>query len=501
MRIACALLIAVVGCGDSGGVQLQLDVPSDPALDPFARSIAELTLRASRDGDPLYEATRTVDGAVTDLSLGRLPVGDQLQLELLGTAVSGRMLAYGRAAEPVDVTADRDVTVPLRVRLPFAYVSGGDGLLAIDATREPGQSYATPLAMPSPTSAVATTGDGADVVVVTADSMVLMATATHELHGDQVALPGPAADLALSPDDHWAIVTHTTPSPGVSVVDLAALRAGSPATPVFLDTDTPQSVAVSADGAWLLSNAMAPFFCAGSTQVQAITLGETPALGDPLDLGEVAVDVAASPDGSAFIALPCSHRVVSLAPAATVLEDRLDLEGASALAVARGRLWAAGHHDGADAHLIIASQPLAGGDATTLMMPTTEERAVAVALENSGQDGLVQMTADLSAAARIDVLPDDEHVAILVVAGYNADPTGDAGGGQPIVPGLQMVTHEYQLVQLDTGLAAQRLRLSCTIQWDPGALLDDFACARAPGQDELPTGFTPTDIATLFGRP
>ncbi len=437
----------------------------------------------------------------TGLAFGRLPVADGLDLELSGAAASGRVLAYGRAAGPVDVTVDHDIVVPVRTRLPFAYVAGGDGLLAVDTTREPGQPYATALAMPSATSAVATTSDGADVVVATADALVLVSTATHQPHGEQLALPGPAHDLVLSPDDHWAVVTHTDPTPGVSVVDLSALRAGDPVAATFIDTDVPQAVAAANDAAWLLSNPMAPFFCAGATQVQAISLGDAPAAGDPLGLGEVAVSVAAAPTGEALIALPCSHRVVSLAPNSTVLEDRMPLEGAAALSVARGRLWAAGHHDGADAHLILASQPLAGGDVTTLMLPTTEERAVAVALENSGQDGLVQMTADLSAPQRIDVLPDDEHVAILVVAGYNADATGDAGGGQPIIPHLQMVTHEYQLVQLDTGLAAQRLRLACSIDWDPGALLDDFVCARAPGQDELPAGLVPTDLATLFGRP
>lgn len=62
-----------------------------------------------------------------------------------------------------------------------------------------------------------------------------------------------------------------------------------------------------------------------------------------------------------------------------------------------------------------------------------------------------------------------------------------------------MITYEYQLVQLDTGLAAQRLRLSCDITWQPGALLDDFRCARAPGQDEAPVPFAATDLSVLHG--
>ena len=64
---------------------------------------------------------------------------------------------------------------------------------------------------------------------------------------------------------------------------------------------------------------------------------------------------------------------------------------------------------------------------------------------------------------------------------------------------MQRITFEYQQVQLDTGLAAQRLRLSCEISWEPGALLDDFRSARVPGQDEAPVAFAATDLSVLYG--
>ena len=158
-----------------------------------------------------------------------------------------------------------------------------------------------------------------------------------------------------------------------------------------------------------------------------------------------------------------------------------------------------GHVDGEFAHLILASAQLDGSERTVLDLSTLEERAVATALVVAGQDGLVRMTADLASAFDMAVLPDGEHVAILVAAIYITEATGDAGGGQPILPVVRMVTYEYQLIQLSTGLAAQRLRTTCAISWDPGALLDDFDCAQAPGQDLSELDFIPSRLTSLFG--
>lgn len=52
---------------------------------------------------------------------------------------------------------------------------------------------------------------------------------------------------------------------------------------------------------------------------------------------------------------------------------------------------------------------------------------------------------------------------------------------------------------LDTGLGAQRLRLRCDLTWGPGALLDEFACDRAPGQDVLDAAVSPTGLGALYG--
>jgi len=169
------------------------------------------------------------------------------------------------------------------------------------------------------------------------------------------------------------------------------------------------------------------------------------------------------------------------------------------LTLAGGGVWVPSPVDGVAGHRAWPDVPLAGGAAQTLELPTTGERAVAIALEQAGQGGQLSLTADLHTAFAVSVLPDGAHVAILDAAVYFGEASGDAGGGRPIVPQLQMIVRDYQLVQLDTGLGAQRLRVSCELAWEPGALLDAFRCARAPGQDEAAVPFVPTDLSTTYG--
>jgi hypothetical protein len=195
----------------------------------------------------------------------------------------------------------------------------------------------------------------------------------------------------------------------------------------------------------------------------------------------------------------CGRSVVALDGAAATPRVVYAGAGLSAVTVAGGRVWITGHAEGEAAHLSLTDVALAGGDARTLELPTTEERAVATALEQMGQDGQIRLTADLHTAFAVSVLPDGAHVAILDAAVYLGEAAGDAGGGRPIVPALDMVVHDYQLVQLATGLGAQRLRMSCELTWEPGALLDDFRCARAPGQDEAATPFVPSDLTAIYG--
>jgi hypothetical protein len=489
------LLAGIAGCSDGGGVRLRIELPDDPGLDPLAQ-VAELRLAATAGGEVIHTATVTDPERGVPLDFGDVPIADGVAFEVQGVAATGRVVAYGRGAAPVDVRGDEVVEVTIPVRRPFVYLPGGDQLLAIDATREPGEAYATTIDVGAPVAGAAVTPDGTEIVVATDAALRLVATATHARAGAELALPSPPIDLAISPDGAWAAITHATP-PGTSIVDLAALRAGAPVEPAFVAGTRPGAVAIGGGLAWVLEEPIDDLFCTAQSSVVAIPVASPTTFG-PIPLGGAAGDLAVDPDTGAVLVAGCGGRLLRVAAPGTSPDEVLQLPGLSALTIDRGRLWLAGHVDGEDAHLTISSLPLAGGEPEPLDLPNTEERALAVQLAEAGQDGLLALSADLHSAYAIAVLPDGEHVAILDAAVYLGEAAGDAGG-QPIVPAITMITYEYQLVQLDTGLGAQRLRCSCDITWEPGALLDDFECARAPGQDEAPVTFQPREGTALYG--
>jgi hypothetical protein len=252
MRARLLLCLALAGCADSGSISFTLELPADPTLDPFALQVSDLTLVATSGGEPLYSATRPFRGPGESLDFGAVPVGDDVSFALIAAAPSGRVLGYGRTDAPVDLAADRGYDIALRVRRPFAYVAGGEALLAVDATSEPGQRYATAIDVGGSPRSAAVTPDGADVVVAVDGAVRLVSTSTHLMRDASVSLPGPVGDLALSPDGAWAVVSHPESPTGVSIVELAALRAGAPAEPVFVVTGAPGQLAVSNDTAWVM---------------------------------------------------------------------------------------------------------------------------------------------------------------------------------------------------------------------------------------------------------
>jgi hypothetical protein len=484
------LVGTLAACGHDGRVALSLDLPDDAALDPLV-GVEAMTLTARSGGEITEASTIAYPGP---LAFGEVSVGEGVELELAATSVSGRLIGFGRAA-PVDVTLDDVVTVPIAVRRPFAYLSGGAALLAIDQTPDAGPVYAGTLDAGGAPSAAAALPTGTAVLVAHGDEVERVSTSNHvAIAGASITVAGPVTDLGVSPDGRWAAATHAEPA-GVSILDLAA------GTATFVASARPGRVAVTDTTAWVIQDPLDNIFCAGTSTLLPVTLADaTP--GDAIELGGVAQTLAADPDRDAVVVVrPCGADPAVLAidgPGATP-RALFTVAGISAATVHRGTVWVTGHVDGADAHLILASAPLAGGDVTQVVLATTEERAVAPSLTDPSQSVAIEMTADLSSAFDVAILPDGSHAAILMAAVYFTDPSGDDGTGRPIVPGLQMITYEYQLVELETGVAGRRLRTSCNLSWDPGALIDDLECALAPGQDEAPVDFQPTDLTVLYG--
>lgn len=499
MRRVCLAALLVVACGERAEVTLELDVPEDPALDPFALDIGSLTLSAWTEGELLTSATRPFADRAAPPGFGTVPVADAIRFELMAASPGGRVLGFGRSPRPLDVRGDQTTVVPMSMRRPFVYIGGADAVVAVDATREPGQDYTSLVDVGAPTTAVAEVPGGRELAVVAGAAVVFLASATHERDVlPAVTLSSPAHHLAVSPDGRWLVATHDGVDGGLSIIDVEAARAGR-ASPRFVAVESPGSVAIAHDKVWVVSRPVDNFFCQGDSDLVVVSADEGGVLGRtalPTAASVLAVDRASE---VAFV-IVCGGRVLRVDSPGAPASVHAEVPGPTALDIAQGRVWMMGHSDQDDAaQLILSSAPIDGGPALELPLAVLEERAVALSLEGDGQGGLVRMNADLSSAFDIDVLPDGEHVAILVVAGYTAQPAGDAGGGQPILPEIRMITYEYQLLQLDTGLGAQRLRLSCEISWTTGALLDDFACGQAPGQDIAALSFVPTELAALYG--
>ncbi len=479
---ALPVLLVLAACDPDGGVALRFERPEDPSLDPLTDDVRELTLWATAGGEEVFQATRPYDAAVR---FGQLPLGQDVRFAVGGSAATGQVIAYGKSGDPVDVTVDDAIEVTLPVRRPFSYVAGAEGVIALDGSL--GDDYVTALGDGAAAAAVSATPDGRSIVVAQGASLVSISTSTHLAEGGEVALEAAATDLAISPDGRWAVVAHAEPS-GVSIVDRATAQASFVATPPV------GQLAVSADTVWVIVDPLNSLFCSPMSSLLAIPLDDPASAGDPVPLDAPASDLAVDRDGRPLVVLPCADRIVdeSLTPV-------LEVDGVSAVTVAGDTIWATGHVDGEAAHIILASVPLAGGEPALIDLPTLEERALAPEFDAPGQNASIQATADLASAYDLTVLPDGEHAAILVAAVYFTEEVGDAGFGVPILPAVTMVTYEYQLVQLDSGLGAQRLRTSCSIEWEPGAYVDDFRCGQAPGQDVSSVSFTPEGLSALYG--
>jgi hypothetical protein len=501
VRVVVALwvigLAACPACHD-GRVTLDLDVPTAPQLDPLLDADL-LTLDGIVDGENVYSSTIDVPERGAPLHFAEVPVRDDVWFELSASTIAGRVVGFGRSSESFDITDDDDVRVPIRVRKPMAYLAGADALVVVDGTGEPGEDYVSMVPTGAPVRAVAATRDGAELVVATPTSVRLLSTLTHAATSSDVPLVAEPRELAISADGRWAAVSHQAMPQGVSIIDLQALREGTAIAPTFVPIDRPGAIAIGGGVVWVLVNPIDSLFCSGTSSVVSVSL-DAPSASTAIPLVGRSGTLTADPDsGAALVAIGCADQIVAIDAPGGEPHTIFASPGLGSVTVANGRVWTTGTVNGVDAHLTLTDFNLDGSDPHTVELPTTEEHAVATALEESGQDGQIRLTADLHTAFAVSVLPDGAHVAIVDIAAYIGLASGDAGGGRPIIPDMQMITNEYQLVQLDTGLSAQRLRLACEISWDPGALLDSFRCATAPGQDEAPAPFAASDLSVLYG--
>jgi hypothetical protein len=237
-----------------------------------------------------------------------------------------------------------------------------------------------------------------------------------------------------------------------------------------------------------------------------VSLGAVPLAGTGFGVAGAARDVALGEDGTTLVvAEPCADGVFAVRAGGTNQKKLATVASPTNVAVNGARVWGVGRESTGGAHLVLASANLDGTVLPPLTLRPTQELAKSTDLTEAGQTTEVRLDPDMVDAYSLSVLPDGHSVALLVHATYHAQPIvrpvsfNGTIFDETIVPGIDMETYEYQLIDVTTGLLTQRLRTSCDIHWDPGAVLDNWACARAAGQDTTDMDFVPNQVTVLYG--
>ncbi len=539
MRSA-AFAICLVGCTSSGSLELDLSLPSDPDLRPTGMtSISVLaTFPAPTDGStPIGSLTNTsLLNNSQSFSAEDLPVGDNIQIDVLFRDVSSGLVGVGEAAQLVNISGDKTSTLSIPVRRPFVYASSGSTLYSFDPTLDPrATKFQGQLAgLTSPQLAISVGGDRLVIASASPNQLQIVDTATHMVTGAPLAIPGAIHDAAPIPGTNRVAVAHAT---GITIVDLDTMTITT-ATGPSVDRIT---VGGTTDGhvlAYGLVGRVAPPAgptdpCTGSSSLVTVDV-DAPTTLTPMALNQAVADIAASPDAAMlFAALPCTNQVSRLDGA--TFTNVSSLERAAVLTVADQRIWAAGSHAStpsctnasgtevactatstadcsattgtmvnyvtAGAHLIVQSIPIEGGTAISIDVP--EQRETMVSTDDpAGQHAQVLRSLAMTPLDLV-TLPGGQYVGLVTSSTYFITSLVDGGTGTVILPCLKTTTGDWLLMDMASSTEAQRVRTQCNLMigpHPPGTVFPGWTCENAPdGQNPTLGQYQPISVGALFG--
>jgi len=505
-----------MACLGEGSVEVKLQLPEDPDLSPLQLNIGEVTLMTEMPGEPAHSQSQQVLDVSDGVDLGRIDVGDDVKLTLSMASPSQRLVGFGRSA-PVSVEADSDVVVPINVRRPFVYMTGGLNITVFDSTQDQESAdYQSAIGVGGSPVLVAPTPDGADLAVVSVGGngtfLSLVSTSTHTRRDEipPVALGPYPTDVAVSPDNRFLVVAHEE-NPGgqggLSVIDLAAARSGASSIQ-FVPLAGVGGVVVSNERAFALVGRATDFGCPQDvSSVVAVDLNSG-ATGPTVSFDHGIHDVAVARDGHTIVvADSCDDSLISI----DVDDDAsrvplASLTDASAVAIVNDRVWGVGTKAPTlteGARLELVSIPVSGNmdEMTRVALPPAEERAKSNSFNTPGQRAQQVLDADALIAYELAVVPGAGHIALLTRSVFQGEESGDLGGF-PIIPQMELRSWEYLLVNAATTSIVQRQRTKCTVEWDSFSLpwLDDWECGSLPEQDVVAApGYEPLKISVLYG--
>jgi hypothetical protein len=532
--LTAATLIA--SCTTEGSFDLVLTLPNDPELRPTGMTTVTVVL-TSGDEQPIA-TTSVLDG--NTFSAGDLAVASDVRIEVQLRDVTNRLVGVGEASELVDIVAGESTTVSIPVRRPFVYASNGSALFSFDPTLDPTDSKFQGQVMGVTVPQVAVSVGGDRLAIVASSQVSVLATDTNKLVGQPIALPGLTRDASAVPGTRKVAVAHDQ---GISIVDIDS----GAVTNALVGPVDRITVGPTDNGRFLahgLVGRVQPSInplktCAGSSAIVTIDV-DAPAVVTPKPLPEAVSDLAAAPENvGLFATLPCSGKVVrvqgDIEGGNPTFGEFATLERASVIAVAGGRVYAAGtaastphcvNASGDDAacvadaptgrcpptgtapansvdyvtegaHGIVLSIPLAGGMPITLDLPGRRETIL------DDDDPAKQHAQGLQAFGMVPLdlvaLPGGQQVGLVASSNYYIQQLTD-GIGNVILPCLDATTADWLLLDLASSSIAQRVRTSCALAVGPSDLFRNWTCdVPPPGERSAFGEYVPTSIGALFG--
>lgn len=530
MRTAVVAAWLLSGCFGTGSLDLELTLPTEPDLKPTGMSTITV-LATSPEMDPI--ANRTVLTGST-FSAGELPVGEDIQINVLLHDVSNRLVGLGEAPELVDIVGDKNTKLTIPVRRPFLYASSGSALYTFDPTLDPRNAkfQGRIQGLTSPTAGVSVGGDR--FVVAGGTQLQIIDTATHAVVGTPISLPGTVSDIAPVPSAKKVAVAHEG---GIAIVDIDTGEVTNAAVgPVDRVTVGPASD--DQMFAYGLVGRVAPpatplVPCMGSSSVVAVSI-TAPAVTAPKPLGAAVSGIAAAPSQPAvFATLPCTGQVARIdgdpTSEVTTLELTMmsPLKNAATLAVLGDRVYAAGTTPSTPvcttgqcttnastacpetsanrvayvtngARLLVQSLPIAGGDAITVELP--ERRETMVDTTDMARQHAQVLHPLGTVPLDLVVIPGGQFVSVVTRSNFYIESLINAAS-QLVLPCMKTESADWVLVDMASSSAAQRVRTHCEItHMRPGAYFSSWECDVPPEAERSTQGdYVPQSVGALFG--
>lgn len=517
------------GCmPEQGSLELSLSLPTETTLRPTG--MTTVTVTATFPGESPITSTSVIqDGRFT---ASELPLGDDVQIGVVLRDVSNRIVGVGEAGQTIDLVAEAtEITIP--VRKPFVYAAGAAPLVSFDTTTDP-RLDAFQGMVPGVTNPLFSISVGGDrLAVITASSLLVIATDTNAVTGT-ISIPAAPRDATAIPGTHKVAVAHAS---GITIVDLDTSNVATAAVgPVDRVTAGPNEAGVLF--AYGLVGRVPPSelpppmggCTASPSSIVAIEV-DNPTTRAPKPVGATLADIAAAPDAARLVAAdPCSGQVVRVTgdPTAEVgtlaAENIAAIERAAVLTVAGNRIIVAGTDTSvpfcegpplgtcsassapsctatpqndlgyADegATIIVASISLDGTDIIKLVAPDHRETMLD---ENDGAEQHAQVLKALSIVPLdLVTLPGGQFVSVIAQSKYFIVAL------LPDLPCLDAMAEEWMLFDLASSAVAHRIRTFCEVEAVPPLVtFPDWKCGDPPTAEQSKVQYHPTSVGALFG--